>query len=265
MRAMQRANDHPTMETILVTPALAELWLRSWNYDNRPLRSSRVRALAADMVAGRFTLNNDMITFAPDGRLLNGQHRLSAVVLSGVSVLMIVAYGLDPKTQLNMDSQLKRNMSDFMGTRMMTAVANSMRLGANPPHKTTTVAGLYAFAMAHREPLEWVCGHFPSRIPAQVPAVLARAWYSQDRVLLDHAARILKTNTVEPGDGPEANTLLRFRALLSTDLKGGGALATTRRYLKCEAALQAYLDGRNIAKIYEAPGELFAIPGEGAQ
>lgn len=80
-------SENPTVEVRLVTPEWARSMLAK-NPDNRKVRDRRVIALAAEMDAGRWKLNNDMICIGPDGQLKNGQHRLEAVVLSGASVDM---------------------------------------------------------------------------------------------------------------------------------------------------------------------------------
>jgi len=49
----------------------------------RNLRIQRVSYLADEMTAGRFLLTNDAITFNRRGELINGQHRLRAVIASG--------------------------------------------------------------------------------------------------------------------------------------------------------------------------------------
>lgn len=50
----------------------------------------------AEMQDGKWKLNGKTICFDRTGRLLNGQHRLSAVVRSGVSLTTVVVRGLDP-------------------------------------------------------------------------------------------------------------------------------------------------------------------------
>ena len=49
-----------------------------------------------EMQDGKWRLNGKTICFDSTGRLLNGQHRLSAVVRSGVTLTTVVVRGLDP-------------------------------------------------------------------------------------------------------------------------------------------------------------------------
>lgn len=77
-----------------ITPQWAEKVLKENNTHNRRLNENRVGTIAADMVAGCFVLTHQGIAFAEDGTLIDGQHRLAAVVQSGVSVQMLVTTGL---------------------------------------------------------------------------------------------------------------------------------------------------------------------------
>src|SRR5438105_4834244 len=67
---------------VKVTPELARQWLES-NEDNRRLSDEWVRKLARDMVNDEFPNVGETLKFDEKGRLIDGQHRLRAVVLSG--------------------------------------------------------------------------------------------------------------------------------------------------------------------------------------
>jgi hypothetical protein len=94
-----------------VDPVLAQTWLNS-NTRNRSLRPRRVAALAKDMTNGDFLLTGEAIKFAVDGTLLDGQHRLAAIVESGVTVTLAVIRGLEPITQDVMDTGAARSAGD---------------------------------------------------------------------------------------------------------------------------------------------------------
>lgn len=85
--------DEPTAVVIDVTPELARVWLRA-NTRNRNTRERAVTEYARDMVAGHWNLNGEAIKFAYDGSLLDGQHRLRAVIEADATVQMLVVVGL---------------------------------------------------------------------------------------------------------------------------------------------------------------------------
>lgn len=112
----------PRYEAVDVTPALAEKWLKQ-NTHNRTIRERAVLAYARDMEAGHWAENGEAIKFATDGTLLDGQHRLNAVVLAGVTVRMLVITGLASATQETMDAGSKRRTADAFGLRGETNAA----------------------------------------------------------------------------------------------------------------------------------------------
>ena len=57
------------------------------------------------MQNGEWKLNGKSICFDWNGRLLNGQHRLSAVVRSGVPLTTLVVRGLDPALVPTQDNE----------------------------------------------------------------------------------------------------------------------------------------------------------------
>jgi len=65
------------------------------NAMNRPLSKSHVDKLSDSLLRGEWVMNGDAIRISKCGILIDGQHRLSAVVKSGVSIETIVIDGLD--------------------------------------------------------------------------------------------------------------------------------------------------------------------------
>lgn len=106
----------PEYKVVDVTPALAEKWLTQ-NTHNRNLRDNAVLAYARDMEAGNWAENGEAIKFATDGTLLDGQHRLQAITVSGMTVRMLVASGLENRTQETMDDGRKRTLADALSLR----------------------------------------------------------------------------------------------------------------------------------------------------
>jgi hypothetical protein len=94
-----------------VTPTTAEEWL-GHNTANRRIRRNQVERFARDMEVGAWQENGEGICFATDGTLINGQHRLSALVLAGVALPMLVVRGLPMHAQDTMDDGAKRTMGD---------------------------------------------------------------------------------------------------------------------------------------------------------
>lgn len=108
---------------LTVTPDIAKTLLAS-NLRNRSLRPWRVSDLARAMTRGEWMVNGETIKLSPDGVLLDGQHRLAAVVESGLSIQMMVAYDIDPAAQETIDTGARRSLGDALRLRGLTDTTN---------------------------------------------------------------------------------------------------------------------------------------------
>lgn len=104
------------VEIIDVTPELAELWLTR-NSHNRNLRERQAQLYATDMLAGDWKWTGETVKFAADGALLDGQHRLRAVVIAGITVRFLVVRGLAPEAQEDVDRGIPRKFYDVLALR----------------------------------------------------------------------------------------------------------------------------------------------------
>jgi len=103
---------------VTVTPTLAAQWLRN-NKLNRAMRKPTVEAYAGDMKTGEWMLTHQGIAFNDQDELIDGQHRLQAVVNAGVDVVMLVVTKLPTKppgkklsTMDAVDCGASRSLSD---------------------------------------------------------------------------------------------------------------------------------------------------------
>lgn len=94
-----------------ITPVLAEEYLRR-NTKNRQLRSNIVSYYASQMKNGQWMLNGEGIIFNDEGILVDGQHRLAAVMESGVNVEMLVVRNADKDSFTTIDSGVSRKIRD---------------------------------------------------------------------------------------------------------------------------------------------------------
>ena len=111
-----------------VSPEMARGWLRDAAGLPPPLLS-HVAALAREMQAGRWARNPQPLCFARSGRLLNGQHRLLAVLRAGVTVEMAVLRDLEDAAADTYDLQPRAEpvaaaAPGFGDAPLVTAMAN---------------------------------------------------------------------------------------------------------------------------------------------
>lgn len=84
----------PTATWERITPFLAAEMLRR-NTNNRTPRQKRVYGLADAMRRGAFKANGETIKFGRNNELIDGQHRLLAIVMSGVEQTILVVRDLE--------------------------------------------------------------------------------------------------------------------------------------------------------------------------
>jgi hypothetical protein len=117
-----------TVET--VTPETAFKWLEN-AARNRHVSDSVVRRYGADMLAGRWTLNGQGIIFDINGKLVDGRHRLTAIVATRSTVTMLVVRGAQPEAFETMDSGRTRTLSHVLaieGRKNTAATGASARM-----------------------------------------------------------------------------------------------------------------------------------------
>lgn len=96
-----------------VTPQMAEAMLRT-NVDNqRKITPSTVDRYAQDISSGSWKLTHQGIAFNAKGELFDGQHRLTAVVQSGVAVDLRVTFGVGGRPEMTVTDNIdKRDVYD---------------------------------------------------------------------------------------------------------------------------------------------------------
>jgi hypothetical protein len=188
-----------TVRIMDVTPAQAQKWLEG-NVDNRDLRETRVLQYAQILQRGEWELTGDAIVFDENGTLLNGQHRLSAVVVAGIPARFIVLRGVPAKAQEVMDTGLARSLGDQLKRRGV-------------PYYTY-VAG--ALVWLHRMEYAEMTGVAHYGEPSQRPTFRQLlALYERNSNLPDQASRITKhVNSLKVRAG---STLAIYHRLLQID------------------------------------------------
>lgn len=101
-------------EIMSVTPEMATLFLTK-NKVNRPPKQNVVDYYARLMKDGKWLLNGEGLSFDKNGNLINGQHRLLAVVKADVTVRFTVTHCVDDKSFSSFDSGNNRSISDVFG------------------------------------------------------------------------------------------------------------------------------------------------------
>ncbi len=117
-------------KTVSVTPVMAKKMLKEMT-DNRRIAQAYVRRLAKAMQRGEWTMNAMPIVLNKDGHVIDGQHRLSAVVMYGKPVKMTMAYDVVKEAYKTIDIGMKRtpgHMLSMRGEKDCNVLASILRL-----------------------------------------------------------------------------------------------------------------------------------------
>lgn len=104
-----------------ITPADAERMLKL-NNGNRPFNKHHVAVLAREMKMGRWKINGDTICLSGT-KLIDGQHRLMAIVESGCTIETLVVDGVAADVFDTKDVGRRRSASDTLAIRGETNTA----------------------------------------------------------------------------------------------------------------------------------------------
>ncbi|MCW3782983.1 hypothetical protein [Defluviimonas salinarum] len=119
---------------VVLTPERAREWLQ-FNTGNRKIQPTHVETIARDIEKGHWMVNAQPICFTADPenpsgeepvRLLNGQHRLRACIMSGIPIEVPIAINIPEEAFATFDTHAKRTMrrmGDRVDDRVLAAAA----------------------------------------------------------------------------------------------------------------------------------------------
>lgn len=117
-------------KNVLVTPEYAKRLLEK-NISNRPLTKRIVDWYAYQMEIGQWTLSGQTMSISERGELLDGQHRLHAIIKSGVSLWFTIAYNVPSSSFINYDNLKSRSAKDALAVeKIPNALAMATMIAA---------------------------------------------------------------------------------------------------------------------------------------
>jgi hypothetical protein len=256
------------MHTVVteVTPQLAAEWLSS-NTFNRTISTPLVKKYANDMAAGFWTLNHQGIAFDDSGTLVDGQHRLSAVVMSGVTIKIMVTYG---SSRVGIDELRVRHAADvikFGGLsdwvqKKEIEVAKTMHViwRGSSGHNAMSNSALVQFCEQHREAIMWNCAQFRAHnrgiSSALVRGVFAVAYYHYDKKTLENCIESLYSGVIE---NVNHNAIIRARDMILGEKATGGAdrMSMAKRLSR---AIDAYCNEKPLSRLMVPEKIAFDLP-----
>ena len=171
------------------------------NVANRPLSRRWVYRLAQRMADGEWRINGETIKIDRAGNLLDGQHRLAAIVSYGGAVDLEFRYDVDRDAFATIDQGKKRGFADllaidgYLNVAQTAGIATQLwrythgfGMGSHGSTNASTVT-LREFLRNDVPDLpNWIIGHYGERnvqrlttfsnIPGLPPSVIGALWYA---------------------------------------------------------------------------------------
>jgi hypothetical protein len=117
--AKKKSAAAPKARLMTITPSMAEEWLK-YSLDNsdvvrnRPVSDSVVESYVKEIEKGAWVLNGETIKLTEDGIVLDGQHRLWAIVYADKPITTWVVKGVDAKAFATIDRGSKRTVGNIL-------------------------------------------------------------------------------------------------------------------------------------------------------
>lgn len=254
-----------------VTPEQSMRWLDG-NTHNRPLDNDHVDRLVQEIKAGNWKLMHQGIAFDSHGRLLDGQHRLWAISLSGITLPVNVTFNAPCDSLEYLDGGKLRTTAERMSLNNRLgrikaahlAVLRALVRGLGPDQRMT-YSHLVELMTVHRPAVEFAAQHLAtSRIKgvssSATCAAVARAWYCvKDLCRLERFCEVLRTGLPRSED---ENVIVLLRDYLSLRDRSQTLTNFREHYGRVERALTAYLRKQSLSVLRPCQAEMFLLPQE---
>ena len=153
------------IRVIMVSSKMAAHWLEKYKGPNRRISDNQVFKFQADMESGRWHFEGAPIKISKTGKLLDGQHRLTALAnaIPEMELPFVVIRGLDDDSQLYMDQGQVRTVGQQLALRGI--VNSSVYAAAGKLYLDWTRGRLFKSTTrgctSKPEITEWVLGNQP--------------------------------------------------------------------------------------------------------
>jgi len=183
------------------------------NTKNRTLRRNRVESIGLDITNEDWRQTHQGVAFSHDGTLVDGQHRLAAIAVSGKSVLMRVSFDLPEEAIKSIDRDMApRRLGDIFELegmehgRNLASIGRAMVILETRSKADVSGAQIESALGRHRAGVEWVIDFsYRKGMRSIICAAMAYA-YPVNPEKLDELARQVSTK-IGMSDGSPSHAL----------------------------------------------------------
>lgn len=243
------------LETI--TPQRAAELLEM-NTGNRALRRATVEAFARAILAGQWASTHQAIAIN-GSELLDGQHRLSAIVRAGVPVEMFVAYGVPSGAKKHIDTGASRTVADVIklaygdsnGAKLQALATTWHLLDGGGLGRRWQAWEVEESHDLHAEESTWASDRFNVRgfNSGLFLGVLSWAYPCYPGKISEFYAMVSTGNMLASG-----SPALRLREWVLTNKGQGGVVSRKATALRILTAARAHVEGRTLRVFGVAAG-----------
>ena len=144
-----------------ITPQVAKALLDK-NTINRNISKGHLAFLKSEMLSGNWQFNGQGIIIGKSGRLLDGQHRLTAVAETGIAINSLVIRGVDEGSFVTIDTGKKRGGADVLsiaGSKHGTHIASAIRKTIEQFGGSKKTQGIFTHRDSNTDYLEYFEKH----------------------------------------------------------------------------------------------------------
>lgn len=215
----------------LITPEKAKAYLALNKANYRKMSSSLVAKYASDMTAGRWKVNGEPIQFNCDGFLVNGQHRLAAIVKANVNIMILVVRGIESDVFDIGKNRSFVQIARANGRFASTSTGGAVDIIANgfSGRGLLSPTGIYEYYMQHDpdlfdESMKMTARGTHGTVIAKKGAIIAALYSAMKlQVVTPESAssfcRILNTGVAEQGEIGNAAQILRRQIVAASQIQ----------------------------------------------
>jgi hypothetical protein len=158
------------------------------------------------MKNGHWPFTGDPIRFTTDCELIDGQHRLQAIIEANMPMEMVCVFGLEPKAKHALDMGRKRSAGDVLAlkgysqsSRLSGAARQLLHIKYNNHNAKVTSAEIEAIVEKH--PKLGDCTHHFNSTRGVSPALLTALYYILAYLMDDEQTAMALQNAMRPMRG----------------------------------------------------------------
>ena len=256
-------------EETTITPEMAKAFLSN-NPRNRTISNKRLQKYCTDIKNGTWGTSPQPVCLGSEGKLIDGQHRLTAVLLTGIPIKSVIAYDVPDDAVIDRGKERRlgealymRGLIDKkMSSNQMVAIVNDYLTRNNVKRVSDDEKG--KFIIEHTDQisrayeLSCLCmrkkQHICRRAPIQA-AILGALLCGVDDKTLENFCRVANSGFMNSRE-ESAAIVLRNAVLNAPEYAGGREYAGFLRKT-AQMAIRDFANGTPRVRAYSNPTNVY--------